>query len=67
MRAFLVLCLFGILSALTLLLLARHGPWAGQVIWELDSAHGLNTGDVPVLGLWGAGSLCCLALLWQEL
>ena len=66
MRSFLVLCLFGTLSALTLLLLAGHGPWAGHVLWALDPAHGLNTGDLPVLGLWAIGSLCCAALLRRE-
>ncbi|MBB6628471.1 hypothetical protein H5V45_14195 [Nocardioides sp. KIGAM211] len=66
MRAFLVVCLFGIISALTLLLLAGHGPWAGHTIWRMDAAHGMNVGDIPVLGMWGIGSLFCLVLLWRE-
>lgn len=48
-------------SALTLLL-AGHGPFAGRTIWRLDTSHGLNAGDLPVLALWLVGSVCCLAL-----
>ena len=62
-RSLTVGLLLGILSILTLLLLAGHGPWAGHTIWRLDEERGLNSGDVPVLGLWACGSLLCLGLL----
>lgn len=54
-----------VISVLTLLLLAGHGPWAGRPIdvLTLSSEHGLNTGDLPVLGLWLAGMLGCGSLL----
>lgn len=48
-----------VLSLLTLLLLAGHGPWAGRTLIELGGRHGLNTGDVPVLTLWAVGMLGC--------
>ena len=67
MRRFLVVgILLGILSALTLLLLAGHGPWAGSTIWRIDAAHGINAGDVPVFGMWLLGSVLCLSLLRRE-
>lgn len=48
-----------ITSVLTLLLIAGHGPWAGRALITLDSVHGLNTGDIPVLFLWAASMYCC--------
>ena len=42
--------LAGVLTLLTLLLLAGHGPWAGPVIWAVSPYHGLNVGDLPVIG-----------------
>ncbi len=52
-----------VLSVLTALLIAGHGPWAGQTLVEFTSRHGLNTGDVPVLVLWIVGMLGCGYLL----
>jgi hypothetical protein len=43
------------LSALALLLIAGHGPWAGPTLIDVSQGHGLNVGDVPVLGAWVAG------------
>ena len=34
-------------SILCVLLIAGHGPWAGQTLWEISLSHGLNTGDLP--------------------
>jgi hypothetical protein len=65
-RRVLIVLVLGVLSALTLLLVAGHGPWAGREIWRLDATHGLNSGDLPVLAMWAFGSLCCLVLLWRE-
>ena len=53
----------GVITALTLMLLAGHGPWAGRTVWQVTPRHGLNTGDVPVLAFWGIGMLGCLMLL----
>ena len=66
MRRLPIVLVLGILTVLTLLLIAGHGPWAGHVIWELDEAHGLNSGDVPVLVLWVLGTGCCLVLLRRD-
>ena len=56
--------LAGVLTVLTLLLLAGHGPWAGPVVWEWSESHGLNVGDLPVLATYGVGLGCC-AWLWR--
>ena len=48
-----------VLSVLTLLLIAGHGPWAGSTLVAFDDSHGLNTGDVPVLVLWVVGMAGC--------
>jgi hypothetical protein len=52
-----------VLSLLTLLLLAGHGPWAGRTLIELGGRHGLNTGDIPVLLLWAVGMAGCVYLM----
>lgn len=52
-------------TALTLMLLAGHGPWAGRPILTIRAgSHGLNAGDVPVLVLWAAAMVGC-ARLWR--
>ena len=56
MRRGVVLLLVGVLTVLTLLLLAGHGPWAGPVVWEWSASHGLNVGDLPVLAAYGVGA-----------
>ncbi len=53
------------LTAMTLLLLAGHGPWSGHVLVELTNRHGLNYGDLPILALWVIGLICCVAL-WRR-
>lgn len=55
MRRVLALLVAAVLTTLMVLLIAGHGPWAGEVIWEVSSTHGLNSGDLPVLGLWLLG------------
>lgn len=62
-RWLLVTVVAGVITALTLLLLAGHGPWSGRIVWQATPNHGLNTGDVPVLAFWGVGMLACLLLL----
>ena len=61
-----VVLLGAVLTLLTLLLLAGHGPWAGSVIWALSSYHGLNMGDLPVLGAYVIGLGCCVWLWGAE-
>lgn len=56
--------LAGVLTVLTLLLLAGHGPWAGPVVWGWSASHGLNFGDLPVLAAYGIGLGCC-TWLWR--
>ncbi len=65
MRRGVVLLLAGVLTMLTLLLLAGHGPWAGPVIWTISPDHGLNVGDLPVLGAYVIAVGCC-AWLWHD-
>lgn len=66
MRRAVVLLLAGVLTVLTLLLLAGHGPWAGETLWAVNgTTHGLNDGDVPVLLAWAVGMGAC-AYLWRE-
>jgi hypothetical protein len=65
MQRILAVGFFLTLSILALLLIAGHGPWAGETIWTLDDSHGLNTGDVPVLALWGFGMVSCGVLWWH--
>lgn len=48
-----------VISVLTLLLLAGHGPWAGRTMVTFGKGHGLNTGDIPVLLLWALGMAGC--------
>ena len=52
-------------STLCVLLIAGHGPWAGETLWEISLSHGLNTGDLPVLAMWGASLWMCW-LLWRD-
>jgi hypothetical protein len=43
------------LTVLALLLIADHGPWSGPHLITITPEHGLNLGDVPVLGIWLVG------------
>ncbi len=52
-------------SILCVLLIAGHGPWSGQLLWEISLGHGLNTGDLPVLAVWGASLWMCW-MLWRD-
>jgi len=52
-----------VLTVLTLLLLAGHGPWAGRQLIAFNVYHGINTGDVPVILLWLTGMSGCVYLL----
>lgn len=54
-----------LLSALAVALLSGHGPWAGPKILTLTPGHGVNLGDLPVLGLWMGGLACCW-MLWRD-
>lgn len=55
-----------VISLLTLLLLAGHGPWAGHTIVDFGGLHGLNTGDIPVLLLWAVGMAGCGYLMSRK-
>ncbi len=54
--------LAGILTVLTAMLIAGHGPWAGPPVLALSASHGLNLGDIPVLVLWAGGLAACVSL-----
>lgn len=62
MRAVLSLLVMGVLTGLMLLLIAGHGPWAGRVLWDISPNHGINSGDIPVFGLWTIGMVGLLLL-----
>ncbi|MDN4163323.1 hypothetical protein [Nocardioides abyssi] len=54
-----------VVSILSVLLIAGHGPWAGPLLLKVSENHGLNVGDVPVLVLWVAG-LAASVELWRR-
>lgn len=58
-RAALALIAAGTSTLLMLLLIAGHGPWSGATIWDVTENHGINVGDLPVLGLWLVGLAAC--------
>ena len=62
---FYVVVVMLVLTALTLALLAGHGPWSGHVLVVVSKTHGLDTGDVPVLAAWGVGAVSCWRL-WRS-
>ncbi len=53
-------------SGLTTLALAGHGPWAGSTILTVFASHGLNQGDLLVLAAWLVSMACCVTL-WRRL
>ena len=50
------------LTALTVLLIAGHGPWSGRPLISLSHGHGINVGDLPVFGFWALGVVACALL-----
>lgn len=48
-----------VISILTLLLIAGHGPWSGRTLIAFDPYHGLNSGDLVVIVLWAVGMAGC--------
>ena len=57
-----VAVLLAVLTALTLLLLIGHGPWAGGDLVAITDSYLLNTGDIPVILAWALGAFCCWRL-----
>lgn len=55
MRRELAIVVAAALTGLMMLLIAGHGPWAGEVIFKVAPTHGINSGDLPVIGLWLVG------------
>lgn len=62
MRRDLAVVVAAALTGLTMMLIAGHGPWAGDVLWAVSGSHGLNVGDLPVLGLWAVGMVATVLL-----
>jgi hypothetical protein len=54
-----------VITGLTFALLAGHGPWAGRELFAISRAHGVNVGDLPVIGAWVVGSGACWHL-WRR-
>lgn len=63
-RTALLLAVMAALTALALLSIAGHNSWAGPAMFELTRRHGLNVGDLLVLGIWAGAALCCWRL-WR--
>lgn len=59
----LILAVEGILTALAVALVIGHGPLAGDSVLVVTYNHGINSGDLPVLGAWLVAT-CFLATLW---
>lgn len=55
------LFLGAVLTLFAGMLIAGHGPWAGDVLLRLTANHGINVGDTLVIGLW----LASMAVLWR--
>ncbi len=52
-----------VVTVLCGLMLVGHGPGAGEVVLRFDDEHGLNAGDLPVVGLWLLAMGFCGVLL----
>ncbi len=63
---FLLVVIAGVITVMTILLVAGHGPWAGHEIIRISANHGVNDGDVPVIAAGLLGLLCCWRL-WRNL
>ena len=57
---FLLVVIAGVITVLTILLIAGHGPWAGHEIIRISANHGVNDGDVPVIAAVAPRG-CCAA------
>ena len=66
MRRELALVVAAAMTGLMVLLIAGHGPWSGTVIWVISPTHGLNSGDLPVLGLWAVGMVATAMLARRD-
>ena len=62
MRPALALLALAALSGLAVLLVLGHGAWSGPTLWRLTATHGVNVGDLAVLGAWATGCASVLAL-----
>ena len=62
---FLLVVIAGVITVLTILLVAGHGPWAGHEVIRISASHGVNDGDVPVIAAGLLGLLCCWRL-WRN-
>ncbi|WP_127479630.1 hypothetical protein [Nocardioides pantholopis] len=62
LRILLALVAAAVMTMLMVLLVAGHGPWAGEVVWRLSPGRGVNAGDLPVFASWVVGMLACAGL-----
>lgn len=44
------------LTGLAVALVAGHHPWDGPELFGITETHGVNLGDLPIIGAWIAGS-----------
>lgn len=61
----LVVGLAGLLSVFALTLMYGDGPGSGKVVWAPSAAHGVNSGDVPIIIAWAVGLCACALLFWR--
>ena len=55
-----------IITMVSLVAVAGHGPFAGHVLLALTANHGIDEGDVPVALAWLV-AMCCLVAVWRRL
>jgi hypothetical protein len=48
-----------VLTVLAIASVAGHGPLAGRELFPLTEGHGVNIGDLFVVGAWAVGVACC--------
>ncbi|WP_134766791.1 hypothetical protein [Nocardioides sp. 1609] len=54
-----------VLTVLSLMLVKGDGPGSGEMLLAVTRQNGVNSGDLPIIGLWLVGVGCCGAL-WRR-
>jgi hypothetical protein len=66
MRSVLTLVILGILTFLMVLLVQGDGPGSQDVLFGISRHHGVNGGDLPVLGAWLVGVAATVTLHFRR-
>ncbi|WP_340537237.1 hypothetical protein [Nocardioides sp. GXZ039] len=62
----LIVLVMVVLTLLSLILLKGDGPGSGEMLIAFTQENGVNSRDLPILGLWLTGMVACGVLLWRE-